>query len=51
MKNQCMGLINLEKKGNPNINILNYARARISILKLLFRQSSAQGQLFHASQK
>ena len=26
MKNQCMGLINLEKKGNPNINILNYAR-------------------------
>ena len=24
MKNQCMGLINLEKKGNPNINILNY---------------------------
>ena len=26
MKNQCMGLINLEKKGNPNINILNYSR-------------------------
>lgn len=26
MKNQCMGLINLDKKGNPNINILNYAR-------------------------
>lgn len=26
MKNECMGLINLEKKGNPNINILNYAR-------------------------
>ena len=25
MKNQCMGLINLDKKGNPNINILNYA--------------------------
>ena len=26
MKKQCMGLINLDKKGNPNINILNYAR-------------------------
>lgn len=26
MKNECMGLINLDKKGNPNINILNYAR-------------------------
>ena len=26
MKNQCMGLVNLDKKGNPNINILNYAR-------------------------
>ncbi len=24
MKNKCMGLINLDKKGNPNINILNY---------------------------
>ncbi len=26
MKKQCMGLINLDKKGNPSINILNYAR-------------------------
>ena len=26
MINQCMGLINLDKKGNPNINVLNYAR-------------------------
>ena len=26
MKKQCMGLINLDKKGNPAINILNYAR-------------------------
>lgn len=26
MSKECMGLINLDKKGNPNINILNYAR-------------------------
>ncbi|WP_455539895.1 glucose-1-phosphate adenylyltransferase subunit GlgD [Terrisporobacter sp.] len=26
MKKQCMGLINLDKKGNPNISILNYSR-------------------------
>ena len=26
MNNECMGLINLDKKGNPSINILNYAR-------------------------
>ncbi len=26
MKKQCMGLINLVKKGNPNINVLNYNR-------------------------
>lgn len=26
MKKQCMGLINLDKKGNPSISILNYSR-------------------------
>lgn len=26
MRNECMGLINLTKKGNPNISKLNYAR-------------------------